>query len=504
MRSRKTIINTIFALLEEICAIACGFILPRLILSAFGSKYNGLTTSITQFLSCAVLLRAGIGGVTRVALYKPLANNDTEKVNSIIKATDNFMKKVGIILAFSILAFAMLYPFFVKNEFDWFFSFSLFAIIGMSTFAESFFGITYLIILQADQKLWVSSLLKSICSILNTIVAAILIYCGFGIHGVKLGSAAIYVLYPIILQIYVRKKYKINKNVEPDSEAISQRWDAFWHQVASFVMLNTDVIVLTIFTNMLQVSIYSIYSLVTNGIKRIITSFSNGLEAAFGNMIAKKQDNILKENISIIEFIFYSLSTIVYASSAILILQFIDVYTAGINDANYIQPAFAYILILSQFFSSIRIPYQMVVQAAGHYKQTKNGAILEPIINLSLSIIFVIKFGLVGVAIGTIAATIFRTIQYLVYMSKKVVKRSLIEPFARFIISVIETVIIITVVNCMNLTQNQSYLSWIINALIVFAIATTVVILINCIIFKKDFKNLKSKINIKNIKRRKK
>lgn len=494
MRSRKTIINTVFALLEELCAIVCGFILPRLILSAFGSKYNGLTTSITQFLSCAVLLRAGIGGVTRVALYKPLANNDKDKINSIIKATDNFMKKVGLILAVCILIFAVLYPVFVRNEFEWFFTFSLFAIIGISTFAESFFGITYLIILQADQKLWVSSLMKSICYILNTILAALLIYLGFGIHGVKLGSSIIYVLYPIILQIYVRKKYNIDKNVKPDNQAISQRWDAFWHQVASFVMLNTDVIVLTIFTNMLQVSIYSIYNLVFNGIKRIITSFSNGLEAAFGNMIAKKETKVLKENVSIIEFIFYSVSTIVYTSAAMLILQFIDVYTAGINDTNYIQPLFAYILLLSQFFSCIRIPYQMVVQAAGHYKQTKNGAIIEPIINLSLSIVFVIKFGLVGVAIGTFAATIFRTAQYLIYMSSKVVKRNFMESIIRIFISLVEAIVIIVIVRGINLDFQQSYLSWCINSVIVFMVSFVVVSLINCLIFNNDFKRLKFKL----------
>ena len=58
----------------EMVAVICGLILPRLILSTFGSSYNGITSSITQFLSCVTLLRAGIGGVTRASLYKPLAD----------------------------------------------------------------------------------------------------------------------------------------------------------------------------------------------------------------------------------------------------------------------------------------------------------------------------------------------------------------------------------------------------------------------------------------------
>ena len=80
MRSKKALKNTLTAILSELVAIVCSFILPRLILSSFGSTYNGITSSITQFLSCVVLLRAGIGGVTRAALYKPLAEKDNIKI----------------------------------------------------------------------------------------------------------------------------------------------------------------------------------------------------------------------------------------------------------------------------------------------------------------------------------------------------------------------------------------------------------------------------------------
>lgn len=494
MRGKKVAINTIFSLIEEFVAIVCGFILPKLILSAFGSKYNGLITSITQFLTCAVLLRSGIGGATRAALYKPLASKNKEEIDSIVKATDIFMRKIGIILAISILVFSLIYPFFVRNDFDWFFSFTLFLIIGASTFAESFFGITYLIVLQADQKVWVSSLMKSICYILNTIIAAILIYLGFGIHAVKLGSAFVYVLYPIILQAYVKRKYDINSNVKPNNKSISQRWDAFWHQVATFTMSNTDIIVLTIFTNMLEVSVYSVYRLVTSGLERFIQSFSSGLEAAFGNMIARDEDDIINSNVSIMEVAIYSISTVIYTVAVILILQFVSVYTRGINDVNYSRPLFAYIILIAQFFNSIRIPYQTVVQAAGHYKQTRNGAILEPIINITISVILVIKYGLIGVAVGTLIAALFRTVQYSVYMSKKIVNRSVLISLFNIILSFIEAFITIFIVNILNLKFATNYFMWAVNAIIVLFVATMVVILGNILFHEKEFNSLIKKI----------
>ena len=90
-RTAKIKINAIVSLLYQLVTIGCGFILPRLILSTFGSSYNGLTSSITQFVSCVTLLSAGIGGVTRAALYKPLAEKDNKTISIVIKTTQAFI-----------------------------------------------------------------------------------------------------------------------------------------------------------------------------------------------------------------------------------------------------------------------------------------------------------------------------------------------------------------------------------------------------------------------------
>ena len=88
MRTKKALLNSAMALLLELVTVICGFILPRLILETFGSTYNGITSSITQFLSYIALLKAGIGGVTRASLYKPLQDKDTDAVSAIVKATE--------------------------------------------------------------------------------------------------------------------------------------------------------------------------------------------------------------------------------------------------------------------------------------------------------------------------------------------------------------------------------------------------------------------------------
>ena len=404
------------------------------------------------------------------------------------------MKRIGIILAMLTLAFATIYPILVKNDFGWVFTFTLVIIIGASTFAESFFGITYLIILQADQRLWVSSVLSIICTILNTVFASVLILNHCSIHIVKLASAIVFVLYPIVIGRYVRKKYRIDKSVPPNYNTIAQRWDAFWQQVAVFVMYNTDIMILTIFSNMLEVSVYSVYNMVMHGLKRVIVSFSGSQEAAFGDMIARREDDTLRQSVSAVENMMFSLCTIVYACTSLLILDFVSLYTNKITDVNYIRPVFAVIVVLANFFNGVRLPYQAVVEAAGHFKQTKKGAIFEPVMNIVLSIILVIRYGLVGVAIGTLAATIFRTMQYSIYMSKHIVKRSVLITLKRSSVSAVEWGLIVFITNTFMKMAPVSYLQWIIRALFLIVISSVIVIAGNYLAFRKDTTLLLKKV----------
>lgn len=480
-RTKKAVYNVASSLLLEFISIISAFILPKLILSHFGSSYNGITTSIGQFLSFVTLLRAGVGGVTRAALYKPLADHDSKAVSEIVMATEIFMRKIAIVFSFMLVGFAFIYPLLVQKEFEWLFTFSLILIIGLSTFAQYYFGITYQMLLGADQKQYINALIQGFSMILNIVVSVILISADFSIHIVKLGSSLVFSLNPIILYIYVHKKYKIQKDVKPNYVAINQRWDAFMHQVAAFVQENTDVVVLTMFSTLKEVSVYSVYHLVTNGVKKLLETITVGLESAFGNMIALNDYESLDRNVKRLELVLFSVATVAYSCVLNLIVPFIMVYTKGIVDADYSRPIFALVLTLAQFFYCIRTPYQYVVEAAGHFKQTKNGALFEAVINLFLSIVFVINFGLVGVAIGTLVSMAIRTVQYANYTSNKILNRGIYFFIKRLSISFVSIIIITIIVQFSMDGLVSNYLIWFFQAVYVCVVSIIVVAISNCL-----------------------
>lgn len=492
MRSKKAFFNILSSFTSQIVSVICGFIAPRLIIETFGSDVNGVIAAISQFLGYIVLFEAGVGGVVRAALYKPLAENDVVGISGIVKATEKFFRVLAFLFIGYCLIIALLFPFLVNNLFENIFTFTLVLIIGTSTFIQYFFGVASQIVLQADQKGYITSTIQIFTTIINTIIVIVLIKLGANIHMVKLGSAAIYIIRPMVLYSYVIKKYKIDKKCSVDNNAIKQRWDGLGHHIAFFLHTNTDIVVLTLLTNVKEVSVYSVYLMIVSGIEKLTTTFSTGLEAAFGNMIAKNEKEALDKNFQIYEFMSYTITTILFTTTALTIIPFVSIYTKGITDANYYRPLFAYVLTAAEAIYCIRLPYHAVVLAAGHFKQTRNGAFMEAFINIFLSFLLVNFWGIVGVAIGTLCAMLFRTIQYAVYLTKHILERSIWIFIKRFVISSVTVFLIIITVNLLPIRNADSYVTWIMQGIIVGIIACIVTFAMNAVFYFENIKGIKA------------
>ncbi len=493
MRGKKALLNSAASLLLEFVSVVCGFIVPRLIIGTYGSDVNALTSSITQFLSYIALVEAGVGGVIRAALYKPLADNNRSEISSIIVATEKFFRRIALVFVAYTVVLSGVFPVLVNKDFDRLFTSALVLIIALSTFAQYYFGVTYSVLVQADQRRYVTSFLQIGTIILNAVMVVIFIRLGASIHILKLATSLIYVLRPVILNIYVRKKYSIDKSAVPDDKAVEQRWDGLGHHIAYFVNLNTDVVILTVVAKLSQtlalaeVSVYTVYYSVVNGIMKVASSLSSGVEAALGNMLAKKEYDNLNKKFNLYEFASFTLVTFLFTCAGLLIVPFMKVYMRGVTDADYIRPVFGYVLVLANAMYSIRIPYHSVVYAAGHYKQTRNGAFAEAGINIAVSAILVPFYGIVGVAVGTLVAMTFRTIQYVFYLSKNILNRKIGFFFKRMAVSLLIAAASTTITYFVPDFGMKSYIDWIIYACIVAVTVLAVTCIFSIIFSKKEF-----------------
>lgn len=489
MRKKKLLLNTSTSLIYQIVSVICGLVIPRIFIQYYGSAINGLVSSISQFLSFITLLELGVGAVVQSALYKPLAEKNALEISKIIVSAEKFFKRIALIFAGYILLLVLFYPIIVNDQFGWAFTASLIAVISISTFAQYYFGITYQMLLNADQRAYIQFSIQTGMLLLNALATIVLAFLGVDVIVLKLVSSLIFLLRPIVFTACAKKYYHIDRSIQYEGEPIKQKWNGLAQHLASVVLNSTDVVILTLFSTLENVSIYYVYHAVVNGVKTLITTVTNSVQATIGDMIARNEQETLDSFFSFFEWLVHTLVTLLFTCTGLLILPFVEVYTANISDVNYYLPSFAILITLAQASYCLRLPYNIAVLAAGHYKQTQSSAIIEAVINIVLSIILVSKFGLIGVAIGTLVAMCYRTAYFAFYLQKNILKRSL-KHFVQHII--VDGVSVgLSIVFTYRLTMvDVAFSSWIVLAMEVSVICFVIIFAVNLLVYYKQMRKL--------------
>lgn len=499
MREKLLAKNTFSSLIFQITTIICGFVLPRLILKSYGSDVNGLVNSIVQFLQIIAFLELGVGAVVQSSLYKPLADKNNIEISKIISSAEKFFKRIAVILLVYVVVLICVYPFIVNQDFGFIYTMTLIAAISISSFAQYYFGIVNRLLLTADQRGYVQYNSQTVVLILNTVACAILINLDSSIQLVKLTTSLIYLLRPLYLKFYVDKYYTIDRRILYKEEPIKQKWNGVAQHVAAIVLDGTANIVLTIFSTLSNVSIYSVYYLVVYGVKRLFISSTNGIQALLGELWAKRELDTLNRTFGWTEWIIHTGVTFVFGCTGILIVPFISVYTSGVNDANYLQPLFAVLVTIANAMHCLRLPYNIMILAGGHYKQTQHNYIIAVILNIVISISVVKIWGLVGVAIGMLIALVYQTVWMAYYDSRNLIR----WPFKNFVTQVIVDGISIGIAVMATRwisLEEISYFSWLLMAIKVTVIMFLVVCVTNFIFYRDKINKLKNLIMKKCIK----
>ena len=492
-RKRRFKLNTASGIVNQLVSVICGFILPRVILQYFGSEVNGLVSSINQFLFIIQFLELGVGAATASALYYPLAVKDKNGVDAVVSSATSFFGKIGTILIFYVAILTAFYPKFVNSAFDYLYIASLILILSVNYFSQYYIGIVDNLLIGADQRSYIQYSVQIISQILNTFVCVILMHLGYGIHAVKLSTAVIYLFRPIVVRIYVKRKYNPNRHLHYDKEPIPQKWNAVAQHISECILDSTDTIILTLFSSLSNVSIYSVYNSVAFGLKQFFMASTNGTQSLLGELWAKGEKDELNKIYVWNEWTTHTVVVFVFSCAGYLVAPFAKIYTNNINDANYVQPVFGFLLCMAHASHCLRLPYFTLIKAAGKYKQTQNNFIIASIMNIVISIALVGKLGLSGVAIGTLVSMTFQTIWMANYCSKNLMNIGIKGFLKQSIVDITSVAIIILIASVFRL-KNVTISSWVIEAVEVSVVALIVMFGMNYIFYKNFIKNIMAKI----------
>lgn len=483
----KGIKNLIFGMVAQFVTIVLGIIIPRLTLVNLGSESNGLLSSVSNILTYMSLLEAGVGTATLQALYRPFSVNDRKSINAIMSATNYFYQKTGIVYFVIVCLMAICYTAFLKTNINKLSVFFVVFLSGLSGVLSYLFQGKFKIFLRAEGKQYIETNITTLTTV-GISLAKILIL-NFCANIVLIQS--VYFLFNFLqmlfIMFYIKRHYKwINLNVEPDFGAISQRKSALVHQVTELIFNNIDVILLTLFTSLKQVSVYSMYAMIFGMVKAVTVYASDSFLYSLGQNFNSNR-KVFNKYFDLYEVYNLSFTFSVFCVAYILITPFLRLYTDGVNDINYVDKYLPFLFIAFYLLANGRKSSSVVINIAQHFKQTQWRAVLESVINLIFSIIFVIKFGVYGVLMGTIIALLYRT-NDMIFYAAKLIKRSPLIAYRRWAVNALLFLITVLIIKQINLSVDN-YIHMIITGVILSVCIIPSFALINSVLEIKVAKN---------------
>ncbi len=233
--------------------------------------------------------------------------------------------------------------------------------------------------------------------------------------------------------------------------------------------------------------------MVVSGVGGIVGIFTAGLYANFGHVLVSNDEKNTKSVYSQFEVFFHIVNTIVYSLTMMLIIPFVRVYTRGITDVEYIRVFFAILIVTNGFLYNMKTPQGTMIMASGHFKETRVQTTIQGLIAVVGGIIGAVFFGLEGLMVGILLSNLYRIVDVIIYVPKRIIPVGYWKSIKRALISLC-LYVFFTIFAFIISKDIYSYFSWFKTAIFYAIMISTIVIVIYSMLEPKETKLIYKRI----------
>lgn len=493
-RSKLFVLNSTSTAIYQIAAMILGFITPTIMIRYYGDTLNGIVLILLDYMSYFKTLEAGLSSSAIFSLYEPLEKKDKGIISTIVSTAKQFYMRAGYGFTALVIVFALVYPLFPSTgALNYFSTFLLVLVIGLSGILEFFTLAKYRVLLTADQRTYIVSFASTVSLVVSTFVMIICAYLQVNVILMRLAVGSCILLRSAILAYYVKKHYSyVEFNKKPEPKYMSRRWDALYQEVTIVLQEGCGVIVSSLLIkDSILISVYATYRLVTKGLWSILKMTTTGLYASFGNLLVSNNMKRFQKVYDDFEFLFLFIVTVVYGTAFTTIDSFVGLLARGSTSIGaYYLPILGALLLLEGFFFHCKTPLDLCVVAAGHFRETRNHNTLHLLLCFAFSIILGLPFGLNGIILGLVIAHGIRVAIQLWYVPKTIIRISFKKSLLRIIRSLATIFLIALPVRFLFHYTPDRFITWVLYAAGVFAYACLVSLGISFLFDKAALKSI--------------
>ena len=405
-RVHRSVMNIKVGMLFYILSLFLAFFSRKIFLDCLGAEFIGLTGMLHNIMSFLSVVELGIGTSIVYFLYKPLQEDNHQKINEVMSMLAFLYRCIGFIIGSCGIVVSFFFP--------WWFGhlgtglpliyFAFYSFLASSV-AGYIFNYKQLLV-SANQKQYLVSAYFQTIGIIQSLTQIILAYYYrnlwlwvvvgliFTIIGIIVFNIRIQQLYPW-LDINLKKG---RKNLKKYPEVLKKTRQIFIQKIKDFILYKSDEILVGAFVSVVNVAFYGNYTMIINKLNVMVNILSEGLSAGVGNLLAEgNEQNIMKVFWEMTAARFLILGIIVFS-----LLTFTQPFiSCWLGEKYQLSDMIVFLLILNLFIRYQSAAVYIYMGSAGLFGDVW-AAWVELFLNLAITLSLAPFYGIAGILLGKI------------------------------------------------------------------------------------------------------
>lgn len=429
--------NAVFAMLFEVLAALLAFIVRWFFIRCLRVEYLGMGGLFTNILTILSLAELGAGSAIVYSMYKPLAENNTERIKSLMYLYKTIYLWIGtaiFVLGMCVIPFL---DFFVKEQPSIpYTEFILIYVLTVIQTASSYFFCYRFSIYSANQKGRIIQKYGMFFSVLRSVLQVFVLIFLKNYIAYLIVAIVVTLINNIILSQKANREYPFlkEKAEKLDRESVHKIkkniFALLLYKLGITVATTIDTLLISKFFGLIYVGIYSNYHLIISYSDKLFSSVLGTITPSLGNLMVTGTDEKKLQVFSALQLIYYWLATYLAVALLVLFNPFIEVF---FGKEFLFEQSMVIALVVSITLTNFQRPCGLTRDATGLFWYGKLRPFAMSILNVIFSLIAIKRYGIIGVLIGTAlskAMTYAWYDPYIVY--KYALKGSLLRYFIKY------------------------------------------------------------------------
>ena len=405
-RTEYSILNILTGMGGYFLNTVLGFVCRMVFVQCLSADYLGVNGLFTNILSMLSLAELGVGSAIGYALYKPLAQNDEEKIASLMKLYGKAYRTIGLLIGLVGLALMPFLNVIIQEHPAIRESIHLLYVLNLFNTAITYFFSYRSSLLIAAQRNYIVGGISYLISIVQSVLQMVYLLAFRDYLGYLLIQTVGTFLYNIIVsRIAVRYYPCIRRSDAKPLPKDEQRTlfanirDLMIYKVSGLLVNSTDNILITFFSGLATTGIASNYTLLVNTLNSLLGQLFNGLTASIGNHNASESVEKRYEMfrfLNMMNFWLFGWASlgIFFCSGDLVELCF---------GAEYVLPLQIPLVMAVNFYTvGMMNAVWTYKHTLGLFRYGRFLQILTGILNITFSVLLGTWFGLFGILLATV------------------------------------------------------------------------------------------------------